>query len=146
MGSALVVAVIPEERMMPGFLRIRRNGQTRRLLEVYKEDRNSAKFTGDREDNHPSTGKLLKMYPDAYFNLPFRPEVDVWKLPPHELEPGWWNDKEEVARYSQEDVGGSLMKFLNIRLSMLSRMIRMPGRWLMGSVQVTDVECKSAGE
>lgn len=48
--------------------------------------------------------------------------------------------------YSQEDVGGSLMKFLNIRLSMLSRMIRMPGRWLMGSVQVTDVECKSAGE
>jgi hypothetical protein len=144
MGSALVVAVIPEERMMPGYLRIRRNGQNRRLLDVYAEDLNDVRFKGEREDYHPSTSKLLELYPDAYFILPFRPEVDVWQIPAHQLEPGWWKDKEEVARYSQEDVGGSLMAFLNIRLSMLRHMIRMPGRWLLGDVQVTKVECKAS--
>ena len=140
MGSALVVSVIPEELMMPNFLRIRRNGVTRRLLDVYNEDHHS----DDR--CYCTTGELLELYPDAYFVLTFRPEKDLWHLPAHETQQGWWEDKDEVARYSQEDVGGSLKDFLNKKLSELRHMIRMPGRWLLGSVQVTDDECEPAGD
>jgi hypothetical protein len=140
-GDALVVAVIPEEYMMPGFLRIRRGGKIRPLLEVYKEE-----HPEDDKEWGPPTHKLLEMYPDAFFSLAFRPDENVWQLPGHEPDPGWWQDKEEVARYSQEDVGGSLKEFLNKKLDALRHMIRMPGRWLLGSIQVTEVTCEAAGD
>jgi hypothetical protein len=74
----LVIATLPKHRLNSSYLRIRRDGMSHRLLDVYKMDLNAGNVIARPEDAYgPSVRRLLELYPDAYFTLAFRDD-NIW--------------------------------------------------------------------